>query len=158
MPAELPVAFRRSTAEDFAFFFRVHETTRRGSLEAAGAWDTEAERAHLRTLFRPGEDLVVQEAGRDIGVLALGLKDGLLWLRRIQLLPEAQNRGIGSAILKALLAEARGNGTGMVLRVRKDNPARRLYERFGFRVAGEMPGERLEMIADATSGEALAGS
>ncbi len=51
--------------------------------------------------------------------------------------PEARGRGIGGALLDALLALAREQGfRALSLAVDRQNPARRLYERKGFRDAG----------------------
>jgi ribosomal protein S18 acetylase RimI-like enzyme len=53
-------------------------------------------------------------------------------LSGIQLLPGAQSRGIGTAIIEDLKAEARAAGVPLHINVEKDNPrARRLYERLG---------------------------
>jgi GNAT superfamily N-acetyltransferase len=50
---------------------------------------------------------------------------------------EARGRGVGSALLDALLTLAREQGHRAVsLSVDRQNPARRLYERMGFRDAG----------------------
>src|SRR5437867_2160554 len=49
----------------------------------------------------------------------------------------ARGRGVGERLLSALIAEATRRGARLCLNVRHDNPARRLYERLGFRL---MPG------------------
>lgn len=46
----------------------------------------------------------------------------------------ARGQGVGGRLLKALIAEAARRGVGLCLNVRHDNPARRLYERVGFRL------------------------
>jgi ribosomal protein S18 acetylase RimI-like enzyme len=51
--------------------------------------------------------------------------------------PEWQGRSIGRRLVGALLDQARRAGVPVVLSVLKVNPARRLYERLGFRVVGE---------------------
>jgi ribosomal protein S18 acetylase RimI-like enzyme len=48
--------------------------------------------------------------------------------------PGARGRGVGEKLLRALIAEAAHRGFRLCLSVRHDNPARRLYERIGFRV------------------------
>jgi ribosomal protein S18 acetylase RimI-like enzyme len=54
-------------------------------------------------------------------------------LSGIQLLPAVQRRGIGTAIIEELKAQAVAAGVPLELGVEKDNPdARRLYERLGF--------------------------
>jgi GNAT superfamily N-acetyltransferase len=61
--------------------------------------------------------------------------------------PEARGQGIGGALLDALLTLAREQGfRALSLAVDRQNPARRLYERKGFRDAG---------IADPTDSDVL---
>jgi GNAT superfamily N-acetyltransferase len=61
--------------------------------------------------------------------------------------PEARGQGIGSVLLDALLTLAREQGfRALSLAVDRQNPARRLYERKGFRDAG---------IADPTDSDVL---
>ncbi|MEM1127772.1 MAG: GNAT family N-acetyltransferase [Bacteroidota bacterium] len=48
------------------------------------------------------------------------------------LLPAYRGRGVGTALLRRLLAEAAGQFDGVSLSVSASNPARRLYERAGF--------------------------
>ena len=48
-----------------------------------------------------------------------------------------QHRGIGSKILEEQLKENKEKGIRTILQVFKDNPAKKLYERLGFKVYGE---------------------
>jgi ribosomal protein S18 acetylase RimI-like enzyme len=50
----------------------------------------------------------------------------------ITLLPEYRARGIGTALIGALLDEAAGCGQRVSIHVERNNRARRLYERLGF--------------------------
>lgn len=52
----------------------------------------------------------------------------------IAVLPGYEGRGIGAELLGRLLAHCEGRFPAVVLSVRASNPARRLYERFGFEV------------------------
>jgi GNAT superfamily N-acetyltransferase len=64
---------------------------------------------------------------------------------------EARGRGIGGALLDALLAVARDQGfRALSLAVDRQNPAHRLYERKGFRDAGisDPTDSDVTMIAD----------
>jgi ribosomal protein S18 acetylase RimI-like enzyme len=54
----------------------------------------------------------------------------------IALQPDQRGQGLGSRLLAALLAEADQDYPAVSLSVSPDNPARRLYERFGFVVVG----------------------
>lgn len=52
--------------------------------------------------------------------------------------PEYRGRGIGSAILRSLATAARSRGAErLLLEMRRDNPAERLYRAFGFSAIGE---------------------
>jgi ribosomal protein S18 acetylase RimI-like enzyme len=60
----------------------------------------------------------------------------------------ARGEGVGARLLSALLAEAARRGVGLCLNVRHDNPARRLYERIGFRL---VPGSAVPNRVGGTS-------
>ena len=60
----------------------------------------------------------------------------------IQLLPEVQRRGIGTAIVADLMAQAAAASLPLELSVEKDNPdAGKLYHRLGFIPIGETEDE-----------------
>jgi ribosomal protein S18 acetylase RimI-like enzyme len=48
--------------------------------------------------------------------------------------PQLRSRGVGGMLLDVLIAEAMRRGVALRLNVRHDNPARRLYQRVGFRL------------------------
>ena len=68
--------------------------------------------------------------------------------------PEARGQDVGQKLLRALIVEAGRRGVGLCLSVRTENPARRLYERVGFRivsgstVANRAGGTSIAMIFD----------
>jgi len=59
----------------------------------------------------------------------------------IAVVPSRRGRGFGAELLTALLEQARQDGhSSLSLSVEKDNPAVKLYERFGFQPMKEMDG------------------
>src|SRR5262244_3756585 len=62
--------------------------------------------------------------------------------------PEARGQGVGEQLMRALIGEAARRGLGLCLSVRTENPARRLYERLGFR---EIPGSAIMNRVGGTS-------
>jgi ribosomal protein S18 acetylase RimI-like enzyme len=103
-----------------------------------------------RELFeRHDEVWLAEEDGRLLGFLAIrrSRRNGWEVLEKLYVDPDAQNRGVGSALLdqaKALRPH------GFVLWVFQENTgARRLYERHGFRVAAL----RFGSAADNMEGE-----
>lgn len=69
---------------------------------------------------------------------------------------DARGCGVGTLLLRALLAEARERGVvELSLSVERDNPAARLYERAGFRPVGVLDGA-LTMVSPTAPPEAPA--
>ena len=62
--------------------------------------------------------------------------------------PSARGQGVGENLMRALIGEAARRGLGLCLSVRSENPARRLYERLGFR---DIPGSDVLNRAGGTS-------
>ena len=102
---------------------------------------------------RPGDTAVVAEdaASRPIGAAwyrlfdpalpGYGFLDASIPELTIGVLGEHRGRGIGRALLNALLANARAAGfPALSLSVERTNPAAALYERVGFRKVGESGG------------------
>ena len=75
--------------------------------------------------------------GSDIGWLMVLDAQDHVELEHLYLRPETQGRGIGTRIIQDLVAEARKGGREIRLSTARINPARRLYERLGFRVVDE---------------------
>jgi len=97
-----------------------------------GRWDEAATRAS----FTPDTHRIIQHEGEDIGCLALEDEADRLILKKLYVLPRYQNRGIGTRVLRDLLAAAE---KPIRLRVLSVNPARRFYERKGFVVTRSTP-------------------
>jgi ribosomal protein S18 acetylase RimI-like enzyme len=53
----------------------------------------------------------------------------------IALLPEHRGGGVGTSLLRSLIAEADEAGKSLTIHVERLNPALRLYERLGFALA-----------------------
>ena len=62
--------------------------------------------------------------------------------------PNARGQGVGAKLMRALIGEAARRGLGLNLSVRSENPARRLYERLGFR---DIPGSAVTNRAGGMS-------
>lgn len=130
-----PVPGLRPASEaDSEFCYRMHRATLRPYVEAIWGWDESVQRAfHVRG-FDPVHTQIVTVDGRDAGVLIVHRRPGETYLGRIAIDPAYQGLGIGSALVRDLLAEAAGRGVPLLLDVLVVNTrARALYERLGFR-------------------------
>jgi ribosomal-protein-alanine N-acetyltransferase len=88
---------------------------------------------------------------RVAGFCAFWLVFDEIHINNVAVLPEYRGRGMGSAVLRHVLQEARRLGASRAtLEVRGSNTgARRLYERLGFHVAGRRPNYYSSPVEDA---------
>ena len=77
--------------------------------------------------------LIIVHDGVAIGRLYIARWTDEMRIVDIALLPRYRNGGIGTAILRDILAEAATAGKPVRIHVEKFNPAMRWYERLGFR-------------------------
>jgi len=123
---------RPATSSDLPFWKRLHGLTMRAHVEAIWGWDEAVQDDLVRARFRPEITAIITVAGVDAGGLAREEVDGAILLSVIMLLPDHQRRGIGTALVRGLMAEAAGRGVAVRLSVLRPNPARHFYERLGF--------------------------
>ncbi|WP_202962844.1 GNAT family N-acetyltransferase [Tumebacillus flagellatus] len=127
--------------------FDLYASTRQEEMSAWG-WDDfmqqnfltmqwNAQRMSYEAQFPDAHHHVLMVNEQPVGRLLVNQTPEELHIVDIALLPEARNRGVGSAVLQELQAQARSLGVPLKLRVLHTNPARRLYERLGFRVVHE---------------------
>jgi len=83
----------------------------------------------------PGADLLLIESDSiPIGRIYVYRSAREIRLMDIALVPDWRNRGIGTRLLRELMAEARSTGSSLTLHVEPTNPAQRMYQRLGFRL------------------------
>ena len=141
-------ALRAATRADEAMLFALHREALREYVDATWGWNEAWQQAHFAGQFVPGRNAVIVRGARQaaIGRVSLSRHWGAVFLRDIELIATERNGGLGSAIVRAVLALARAEDRQVELFVLNCNPARRLYARLGFRVVGD-DGARLTMRA-----------
>ena len=97
--------------------------------------------SRARRIFRehfedPGLRLILVD-GERAGCVGFRVGDAEIKIDSFYLDRFYHNRGLGSAILKVLLAEADASGLPVQLEVLRGSPADRFYERHGFVKVGE---------------------
>lgn len=141
------VTLRPTAPADSEFLFRVYASTRRVEL-AAVAWSEEEKAAFLRgqftaqTAFWAGQyerpDFrVIEVDGEPAGRFYLDRGEREIRVVDIALLPEYRGAGTGTRLLRELIEEAGSAERSVTLHVEIFNPARRFYERLGFRPVEE---------------------
>jgi len=136
------IAFRPIEPDDMVFLCEVYASTRLDELAVTG-WSTaqvdaflrmqfDAQHQHYQTHYPDASFQVILQEGHPIGRLYVAHWEYEIRLIDIAMLPAYRRAGIGTAILKDLLAAAAAAGKPVRIHVEKFNPALRLYNRLGF--------------------------
>lgn len=137
------VVYRKMTAEDVPFISRLEEET------FSMPWSADS---FLEMIGK--EDAryyVAEEDGRLLGGCGVLMIAGEGNITNVAIASEARNRGIGTALLRHLMAEGDREGlTAYTLEVRVSNAAAiHVYEKLGFVSAGVRPGFYEKPVEDA---------
>jgi len=145
--ATATLTLRPSEPQDRELLFRVYASTREEELRLVPWSDAEKE-VFLRSQFDAQDRWwrehyddtswdVIEVGGRPGGRLYVSRWPKEIRIVEIALLPEFRGRGLGASLLEGLLQEGRESGRAVSIHVEQANPARRLYERLGFRPVAE---------------------
>ena len=139
----LAVTLRPVTPEDEAFLFEVYAAGRQEEL-AQVPWDDAQKKAfltfqfnaqhqHYQSEFADANFHVILDDSAPVGRLYVDRRADEIRILDIALLPEHRGRGIGGALLGALLAEAEAAGKPVRIFVESHlSRTQRLLERLGF--------------------------
>jgi GNAT superfamily N-acetyltransferase len=144
-PAGYALELRPAAESDFETVFAITMATMRAYVEATwGIWDEAEHRSRIRDSFEPSTHRLVHVDGQLAGLLAVKEHAEHVQLVKVFLLPHFQGRGIGTLLVRQVMAQAAAQERPVRLRVLRVNPAQRLYLRLGFVITAETP-ERLTM-------------
>ncbi len=139
----IAVTLRPIAADDEAFLYELYASTREEELSVV-TWDAamkeqflrmqfHAQQTHYQGYYPNGEHQLILLDGQPIGRMYVAPMEQELRLLDIALLPEHRNRGIGTAMMQALMEEASRVAKPIRLHVYEYDPkALRFYARLGF--------------------------
>ncbi len=93
----------------------------------------DSQRIHYGKYYSQGDFAIIERHGEAIGRLYLFRSPSEIRIVDIGLLPEWRGQGLGTLLLNSVLAEGQAAGRKVSINVEVFNPARRLYDRLGFR-------------------------
>jgi len=136
-----------ATTADTEFLFEVYAASRDAEMTLLPWTDVqkraflrmqfEAQDRHYRAHYPNAQFQVIHHEGRAIGRLYVHETADEIRIMDIAILPDWRGIGIGSGLLRDILARAASSTRAVTLHVEHNNAARRLYDRLGFRPAGE---------------------
>ena len=141
------ISLRPAKPEDEGFLRLVYADSRKtelaqvqwpeGALEQFLRHQFDAQAAHYTQHYPGAEFLVVECDGARVGRLYIFRGPADIRVMDIALLEDARGHGIGTTLLQEILDEGQATNRNVSIHVEKFNPARRLYERLGFQIAGD---------------------
>ncbi|KJS53243.1 acetyltransferase [Streptomyces rubellomurinus subsp. indigoferus] len=133
-------SLRPATAADVEPLAELRAQVMRADLERLGRYDDHRVRQRLRDNFSPRHTTVVLVDHALAGCVTVRPDDrGGRYLEYFYLRPQHQGRGLGTAVLRHVLAEADAAGEPVRLQALQGSASRRLYERHGFTAEREDP-------------------
>jgi ribosomal protein S18 acetylase RimI-like enzyme len=142
-PRRSAIAFRSCVDADVAFLRHLYGTTRDDEMRRV-PWSDEqkrqfldlqflAQKQHYEAYYPDCQFLIIELEGQAVGRLYVDRGPEDIRVIDIALLPEYRGRGIGRMLMEEILQEGKSDEKCVTIYVEHDNPARRLYDRLGFR-------------------------
>ena len=143
------ITLRPETAADLAVLFALYAGTRKQELDLTG-WDQATRQTFLqmqfhaqgigyRQSFPRAEFSMILWSQTPVGRVVINRAESEMLIVDLVLLPEFQNRGLGTRLMKTWLQEASQANRAVRLHVLRGCRSGRFYERLGFRQIEALP-------------------
>ena len=143
-------SLRDASDDDYEFLYKLNKITMMKYVEKIWGWEETVQKKFFKDKFSPKMyKIIVYEGKKDnglcqnlrydsIGAVSVSVENNGILIRIVEILPEYQNKGIGTKIINEVIAKAKIQNFNRVwLQVFKDNPARKSYDKLGFSVIKE---------------------
>jgi ribosomal protein S18 acetylase RimI-like enzyme len=138
----MPITLRDETVEDQLFLLEVYASTRAQEM-ALVPWSDEQREAFVRSQFEAQHSYyqaqfpdasyqVIMVDGERAGRVYVLRESEAIRILDITLLPQHRNLGIGTSLIREILAEGDQAGKPVNIWVENFNPSLKLFERLGF--------------------------
>ncbi|MFW9902601.1 MAG: GNAT family N-acetyltransferase [Candidatus Thorarchaeota archaeon] len=134
----MKIELRQAKYEDYSYLYELKKRTLKKYISNTWGWDENWQKKYFSTNFNPDLLKIIIKGGNEIGCISIIDEDNQIFLSLIEILPEYQNQGIGSKLIKDLLIKAENLNKPVYLQVLKTNEkVKKLYLRLGFSIIEE---------------------
>ncbi|WP_246722573.1 GNAT family N-acetyltransferase [Aliikangiella sp. G2MR2-5] len=135
---------RKYSSDDISFMHQLYASTRESELALTNFSVEEKERfisqqfsaqlEHYTRHYDTSSFYIVEVGNQPVGRLFVDYWESEIRIVDIALMPEYRNLGIGSYYFEKLFEQARELNQPVTIHVEHNNPAKKLYERLGFKL------------------------
>ena len=134
---ELNVAFASTTSDDVETLVQIRIEAMRESLDRIGRFDPVRSRERFLASFEPAQCRFIFVDGVKAGFVLVRPEPDHVQLAHLYIVPAYQGKGLGAAVLEAVLADADAQRLPVRLNALRDSDSNRFYQRHGFVKTGE---------------------
>ena len=125
------------TDDDYEFSYQVKKADEGEYIRRIWGWDEALQRNFHKKDWKEKRPDIIAYEDKPIGTLSVIQHEGCIEIGQFFILPEYQNRGIGSCLLGRILRKADKAGLVSRLAFLEGNPVASLYRRNGFYLVKE---------------------
>ena len=124
-----------ATAEESLreFSYRVKKAAEGDYITGMFGWDETKQRDFHSRDWEQKRPMIISFGSKPIGTIYIAENENYLEIGQFFILPEYQNKGIGTHVLSQILDRADRSGLTIKLAHLRNNPAAALYRRHGFK-------------------------
>jgi ribosomal protein S18 acetylase RimI-like enzyme len=135
----LEFSFRRVAPQDFAFCWTTYREAMKPLTVELMQWDEASQQRGIKEALGDDDASILVAGDADAGWLHVIETRRNIHLGHLYLAPHQRNRGLGTKFLRWMGERAKRKDKNFTLEVLKNNRARGLYERLGFRIIETSP-------------------
>jgi GNAT superfamily N-acetyltransferase len=118
------------------FSYQVKKAAEGAYITEIWGWDEDIQRDFHAREWQENRPQIIMYDSKPIGTIFIGQSKDCIEIKHFFILPEYQNMGIGSYLLKRIQDHADKSGRIVRLKYMRNNPVGSLYKRHGFQVVG----------------------
>jgi GNAT superfamily N-acetyltransferase len=126
------IALRNTTQSDADTLVAIRIAAMRESLERIGRFDPQRARERFLASFEPALCRFIEVDGVQSGFILIRPEEDHWLLDHFYILPRYQGKGIGTAVLLAVIADADRQRMPIRLGALRNSDSNRFYQRYGF--------------------------
>jgi ribosomal protein S18 acetylase RimI-like enzyme len=129
----MTLKFKKVKDSDIGFLVKLRELTMIEQMEKAGLCLSNQEHlSRIRSYF--DSTYIIYQSNLKVGMIKYFETQNTLEIVQLQILPPHQSQGIGKTVLNNICSKYEFLDKAIKLKVLKDSPAIKLYERIGFQI------------------------